>query len=745
MGKRKGSFRSDNRGMTLVELLCSVAIFVCLTAVIGSVLVVTAKTYRGGTTEASMQQEAQLAVNVIEGLIIDAGQSVNYCYIDDANVRQPVDSNSDIPTDDLDNNRVLEITNSTNNKVDIIYEVSANRLMYQKTEAGVTGSAYLLAENVTDFDANVANYDATHNVVLDLEMENDSRTFQAEYNVTSRNDDVVRASYTSTPWVDLGIDIHDIILEPNQTYDLPVQIAASSGVSQLFTCILNNDPATLSTATPNCAERKIEIAIGRNEWGNLPQHNLFLAVFSDATKADGSYMDWDNVQLFIRRVSGINVEMTQDNPALDKYAAGTKYTVSSSVTGTPFLGPKPGESDYISAYAVDWNYEFTIGGASATATDYFEFTEVAATNTDAAYVEIELKVEMPANSKLKVTGTARHPNGRDALNDKTNKSGIAYVDVAIEDSDSLIRPGGVPVYPFPDPLTDPSDILRGTDYTEFSQTGVTDSLKEEWMPDEKQHRFFWRFRVDNEDGTYGEWTEYRMTNEEGSAKKINRIETDCLRPDKAYQIEFIEGIYSNDQTTLYWPRDPELLSTVDGYVSGFEGMVEGWTTQPEVTIADYAVRYEVGKMQMLYGEYDASWQVVNLQTSLGTATTPLELQRVATGDSHPKRMYYGKLGHFQGDMYLCAEYSATGSTWQNVADLGMNIDNWAHKGDATFYYDNVQNATVGYYRMGYYIQNCQIRALGGTLFEPEYPVISTENISLYDFNTGEGVIYIHVN
>ena len=69
--KRAWTKKHDNRGLTLVELLCSIAILSVLAVAVGSVLVVSAKNYQRGTSEINLQQEAQLTANQIAELIID--------------------------------------------------------------------------------------------------------------------------------------------------------------------------------------------------------------------------------------------------------------------------------------------------------------------------------------------------------------------------------------------------------------------------------------------------------------------------------------------------------------------------------------------------------------------------------------------------------------------------------------------------------------------------------------------------
>ena len=55
--------------MSLVELVCAVAIFGVATTAIGSAMVVSAQSYSRGTYELDVQQEAQITTNLIGNLV----------------------------------------------------------------------------------------------------------------------------------------------------------------------------------------------------------------------------------------------------------------------------------------------------------------------------------------------------------------------------------------------------------------------------------------------------------------------------------------------------------------------------------------------------------------------------------------------------------------------------------------------------------------------------------------------------
>ena len=77
---KKRMKKLDNRGLSLVELICAMAILSIIGTIVGGILVVSAQSYDTGINEAELQQEAQMVVNQINDLVIDttATESVTF-------------------------------------------------------------------------------------------------------------------------------------------------------------------------------------------------------------------------------------------------------------------------------------------------------------------------------------------------------------------------------------------------------------------------------------------------------------------------------------------------------------------------------------------------------------------------------------------------------------------------------------------------------------------------------------------
>jgi len=149
IGRRIGV--QENRGLTLVELMITIGILSIVVIIAGSFMLTSGNSFAKGNADATVQDEAQLAVNQIEDLIIDG---------------VGVEESEDADKKEL----VLYHTEETETGTSFIKEVvvwkkdGSNNMYYSKwkvVEDPATGSfvedgaalypEQLLAENVTDF------------------------------------------------------------------------------------------------------------------------------------------------------------------------------------------------------------------------------------------------------------------------------------------------------------------------------------------------------------------------------------------------------------------------------------------------------------------------------------------------------------------------------------------------------------------------------------------------------------------
>lgn len=77
MSKGQGDFMKNNKGLTLVELIVTIAILSLVGIGVGTIINQSLRQYRMSNTEVSLQQEAQLAGNQLTNLVLDASDGVS--------------------------------------------------------------------------------------------------------------------------------------------------------------------------------------------------------------------------------------------------------------------------------------------------------------------------------------------------------------------------------------------------------------------------------------------------------------------------------------------------------------------------------------------------------------------------------------------------------------------------------------------------------------------------------------------
>ncbi|MBR1930731.1 MAG: type II secretion system protein [Lachnospiraceae bacterium] len=417
----KQKLRKDHRGLTLVELVVAVSILSIITATLGGAMVVASNSYRRGTVESSLQQEAQFTANSIEGLIIDATTSLTW------------ESN------------VLTIVN-TDYTYQITYNSSENKLLYsQQTTPTTEGGAYtviasneLLAEHVSGFNVyGASDFSETRNASISLTMENGGSKFTTNYNITSRNNpnsgdssEVVANIYAPS----------SVVIEPNQNRDtdtpffIPVSVYGPSD-TDFNGDFANDDYEDGTSSHPAATATKVEggfnIKVQNSETGG-EDGLLDLVISTTATDAAGDALATKHVMVKIRRVRTMSVSQTHASPTGEDWAKDTVYTVHSSITKVTFPDVVAGASydaDYVSPYDVIWEFEkVVIEGVEYDYTDYVEVTSDAS-SWRSADLRFKLKADIPEGGKLTLKAVSLHSRGTtnsDGTGYWHNKTGLPY-------------------------------------------------------------------------------------------------------------------------------------------------------------------------------------------------------------------------------------------------------------------------------------------------------------------------------
>ena len=252
MGK-KLRIQQQNSGFSLVELIIAIAILVIVTGAVCSFIIITSRNYANGNNDISVQQEAQLALNQMSDVIIDATQSINYVGYDESN--QPVKALKDSEFTFTPEKKALIVYNTATPASgegtgeistyadpgtpaeDTSTELHNYMFYWQKSDenlyfsvADASGSfpmpgeadCVLLAENVTEFQVDLSQVEERRVVKLKLNFKTGTRKFEMANNITVRNKVVINNAdiepLDKHVRVNIKVKKPVVVLEPGETF-----------------------------------------------------------------------------------------------------------------------------------------------------------------------------------------------------------------------------------------------------------------------------------------------------------------------------------------------------------------------------------------------------------------------------------------------------------------------------------------------------------------------------------------------
>ncbi len=384
----------NNKGFSLVELLCTIAIFSIIVTGVGTALVVSARSYQSGNVELDLQQQAQITSNLLTNLIIDSDRVVQA-------------SGSTL---------ILE-KNESGGLVTYTVKLSGEEIIYS-TSNGMSG---ILAENTTGFTVSQGE---GGNVDFSLKFVEGTREYNSDYHVTPRNGITSGGAAMSG---DASIFVENrLILEPGQEYDLNVRVLGTSIQGFTIQNLSGNTDTTGTTVEP-LDTNTVHIKVGLGETSSD---------FHFEVKALDNSIAPQPVTVLVRRVNTINVNGHKTGGTVNRTGAEYKVTASFLAGTNTNLEKEPGswfDVDYVNPYTVNWMFVFTKDGATLPYESYIEETG-RGVDGNIPYVTFKLKQDMTEGCILKVTATALHPEGEYPIgsSSKTNKSGLKYG--TVEDS-----------------------------------------------------------------------------------------------------------------------------------------------------------------------------------------------------------------------------------------------------------------------------------------------------------------------
>ncbi len=396
--------RKDHKGFSLVELICTVAIFSIVITGVGSAMVISARSYSNGNVELDLQQQAQITANLLTNLIIDA------------NVIEEPSSET--------GGALLRIKKEEAGAA-VVYEVTHDAANAQLLYSREGGTPQILAEHISAFSIRKVS---SNNYDFSLTVTEGARSYESDYHVTPRNGASEETNTALGGAKSLYVE-NKLILEPGQEYDLAIRILGTSLQDYSIQNLSGNISSDTSVTRIDSQTAKIKVGLSEIGTGTGNEAGFtFNVVPEDSSIAPVS------VKVLIRRVNSVNVNgyKTANGGKVNK--AGATYKVVASLLGTN-LEKEPGvwyDVDYVNPYTVEWSCEFTKTdeyGNSITfpVGDYIQEIGRGVDN-NIPYLMFKLKQDMVEGSSLKVVATALHPEGVFPVGSAnlTNKSGQKY-------------------------------------------------------------------------------------------------------------------------------------------------------------------------------------------------------------------------------------------------------------------------------------------------------------------------------
>jgi prepilin-type N-terminal cleavage/methylation domain-containing protein len=420
----KRFLEKHNKGFSFVEVLCAVAIMSIVSITVGTVIVVSAKTYRNGVSETTVQQEAQLAANTIGNIIKDASEVIS------------------------DGTNVLKVVTNQNKQYIFTYYSSSKIIKYKEISSDATETTeQLLASNISSFSVDTGNFADTRSITVDMEVTDEStgRSIPLSYTMNSRNEiasDVTYADVGEEPVIIFLEDMACIVPgegeDGTDRYRIPVYISGNLDVSKLEkSCSPDDGKLQVGAITRDY----VEIYVKKEDYSSC-KSSYELTLRTKETEADASPVTSSTCMVYIRSATKLTTTYSVDiSSTSNKYreSKGAVYTFTAAVQGYN-LAKFNREFDlkYENAYDVDWSYELKANSITYTydsskaegaqysdqinAEKYVKVSTSSSSDTTRPTFTLTLTDDMPSDFSLKVTATSKHAKG-------VNKAGSSYATV----------------------------------------------------------------------------------------------------------------------------------------------------------------------------------------------------------------------------------------------------------------------------------------------------------------------------
>ncbi len=727
--------KRNNKGFTLVEVICAVAIMGLISTAIGSAMIITTRNYHRGNADIDVQKEAQATTNLIGNLIVDS-----------VNVTTTTSGATTTVTVD-----------SEGCTYDLVYDAGTDTITYKETLLGGTPISGTLAENVVDFRVSV---DAENkNTKVELAMEVNGKKFEATYHTNSRNGQAINVGAADVASIILETDV---TLEPNQEYDFPLTVfgmsADEAGLVWGPIEALTSDSEVGSTHFTTTSNTGATIHIDSEAKGDL-----FFTVQTVATDSSGLPLDTAVVTVRVRSVEsvGCTLQLMSGTPGRKDavyrvYADAIGYNLD-KVYGKVF------DNDYKDPSYMGFRFEMKDkdSGASYNSLDYLGNIQVF-DDVPEPYFEFKLKENMPNNSVIRIYGCSKHAQGIYDGASGYNKTNTPYDTVE-----------GYVELEAQHAVTNSTGLMRGDDYMLFETILVPNDIK---MALGGNHDPHWYMRYREQGSTV--WSPYYRTVENGSEPKFNTSETKLWEPNKGYEFQIILAVVDETNKKLLWPYDASLL-TEPGFQNYYGPTFSaGWDpSETPMIVNQYGGTFDLPKSEMMfvddpYSTLDNGLGLSSTEPSatVGSAGNGIDLSAYNQNGTpssgymnetlisfqvnnlaHLKHGYDAVIWKFNAatgnwDLLTTGEYSQYFNLQISNSQFRINNIKFSNKNDA----DPSNDLDVtGHYKMGIVVSDVggvpyQYAATGSNLMGIVFGDLTTGPWPLYNEATGVGFVYFDI-
>lgn len=366
--RKKLRIQKQNSGFSLVELIIAIAILVIVTGAVCSFIIITSRNYANGNNDISVQQEAQLALNQMSDVIIDATESINYVGYDESD--QPVKALKDSEFAFTPEKKALIVYNTEPDHYMFYWQKSDESLYFSVADADGnfpmpgenSADCVLLAENVTDFQVDLSQVEERRVVKLMLNFQTGTRKFEMANNITVRNKVVINNAdikpLDKRVRVSISVKEPTVVLEPGETFHFSTPKV--TGTNLLNKSVTWSIAGAVSAETVMTDEENGILQIDKKE-----THESFQVKVTTKAKNDEDNSPAEaTITVYVKRVTKVTLhkkieELLNPNDNLPgelEVVQGSTVTLGGTVTGVK-LGNKCnscGEDPTGDKYLTDW-------------------------------------------------------------------------------------------------------------------------------------------------------------------------------------------------------------------------------------------------------------------------------------------------------------------------------------------------------------------------------------------------------